>query len=294
MSLFCFCIMQVQGYERDVLATQARLHSGIFGCEDQMVFSDQAMRIDGGFTTTPIGAVASQLGGQGPMATGSWVNTQVFFRAWGQLRASGKYRGHDFVVKVDPDTVLLPDILKQHLQQLGAAANPRPVYFLNCPNVDNGFYGAIEVFSAAAFQGFMDSMDTCRTELSYQGWGEDLFCQKCMDSIGMQAQGDYQLVADGNCHGPGAPPGCMPGKPAYHPFKSPQAWETCFMQATSSAEVQGGVAAAPGLVHQQPMRGQLPMRKHRFPVEELAKPPPQQGGGGGLLSGLPSFHRLQK
>lgn len=61
---------------------------------------------------------------------------------------------------------------------------------------------------------------------------KDLFCQKCLDFAGVSHTGDWHLVTDGNCHGPGRPPSqCAPGKSAYHPLKSASVWTKCWRLA---------------------------------------------------------------
>lgn len=297
ITLFCFAVMQIDGYELPVMETQRRLDAGVFACDDQMVFSDEEVDL-GSFMTTPIGDVHNQLGGQGPLATGSWVNTHTFFHAWRAVRRSERYLDFAWTVKADPDTVFLPSILRQHLRQKGLYGNPgAKTYLNNCPNVDNGFYGSLEVISRVSFMAFMDNMDVCRQQLDFRGWGEDLFCQKCMDSIGAAPTGDYDLVSDGNCHGAGGPVPCIPGKPAYHPFKGPEDWQTCWQQVGG----HGGQAVPlrvgqkqhefPGIIpheerHEFP-GGEVPRQRHRFPIEELER----NKESSGWFVGLPSFHR---
>mmetsp|Transcript_8505 Transcript_8505/g.30585 ORF Transcript_8505/g.30585 Transcript_8505/m.30585 type:complete len:394 (+) Transcript_8505:70-1251(+) len=302
-SLFCFCIARTDGYELEILETQSELRAGLFSCDDQMVFSDKQVQISDNFYTTEVGQLSAPLGGGGgPLATGSWVNTQPFFHAWGALRQDGRYLDYDYTIKVDPDTVFFPAMFRQRLPMQGPGAR---VFFNNCPNVGNGFYGSLEIMSNGAIAAFLNAMDQCQIQLPFQqGWGEDLFCQKCMESAGAVGQPGYDLMADGNCQGAGGPPQCTPGKAAYHPLKSSGAWEACWNQAGSAP-----TGFAPGMPQQGPpyegqpapgaqigggAMGYAPgMQKHRFPVEELQQPDDAPSGGG-LFSALPGFHRLKK
>jgi len=135
---------------------------------------------------------------------------------------------------VDPDTVLLPAILKQHLlsrdMDMGVPVN---LYFANCPNVPNGFYGAMELISRFAVDRLLQNMEVCRRRLPFRsGWGEDLFSQKCMDFAGVGHVGDWGLVLDSTCRGTGMQlEYCAPGRSAYHPLKSVATWERCWRQA---------------------------------------------------------------
>jgi len=79
---------------------------------------------------------------------GSWnsfVNTDVFVTMWKQVRDNGNYRHYDWTVKVDPDTVFMPDRLRWHLAQQRVPAD-MPVYIKNAHGVEE-FLGAIEVVS---------------------------------------------------------------------------------------------------------------------------------------------------
>lgn len=75
--------------------------------------------------------------------------------------------------KVDPDTVLLPSVLRQHLVRIGLNV-PVSTFLLNCPNVPNGFYGSIELISRMATDRFLANMDNCKAMMPYgKGWGEE-------------------------------------------------------------------------------------------------------------------------
>merc|ERR1719469_1847477 len=101
-----------------------------------MVFSNAVVRLAEDFFTSPIGTVKSVQGGG---MTKSWVNTNVFLRTWEQVRDSSPFENFDWTVKVDPDTVLLPDVLKSHLRRDGLGAHEGPLYLENCAGVDMGF-----------------------------------------------------------------------------------------------------------------------------------------------------------
>eukprot|EP00428_Durinskia_dybowskii_P039866 CAMPEP_0170267140 /NCGR_PEP_ID=MMETSP0116_2-20130129/33493_1 /TAXON_ID=400756 /ORGANISM="Durinskia baltica, Strain CSIRO CS-38" /LENGTH=237 /DNA_ID=CAMNT_0010518289 /DNA_START=25 /DNA_END=738 /DNA_ORIENTATION=- len=227
--------MRADSYEHDILEAQRGQMVGIFECDGQMVFSDSF-----DFDAESIGSLSSPFGGQnaGDNKTKSWVNTDNFFRAWERLRSSNSFEGYDFVVKVDPDTVFIPQALRHYIAQHGIPADAS-LYFDNCPGVWNGFYGSIEVISKDAFGVFVQNIDQCKQTLQWQSWGEDLFAQKCMNSLGIMKQEAYDLAKDGNCHGHGMAPACSPGMAAYHPFKSVVEWQDCRGRATNTFATAG-------------------------------------------------------
>jgi hypothetical protein len=66
----------------------------------------------------------------------------------------------------------------------------------------------------------------------------------------------------------------MPGRPAYHPFKDPRAWEDCWSQVTAGStggEFGGEVPSRDGGVVfvGAPNRG--PPYRRRFPIEEVER-----------------------
>lgn len=218
--------MRAHSEERSLLEVQHRLRAGIFDCDDQIVFSDARVRI-GSFESTVIGSLSSAHGGQ---MTSSWVNTESFMHAWEHLRTHGsRFARFDWTIKVDPDTVLLPAVLRR---QLRAFVRPGAIFLNNCPGVDDGFYGSVEAMSQAAAIAYVENIRRCRETLDYRsGWGEDLFAQRCMEQAGVQQVNDFELVLDGNCRGPRVPD-CSPGYPAYHPKKAAAEWKQCWSQAT--------------------------------------------------------------
>jgi len=243
------------------------------------------VRLGPGVETVGIGVLSSRLGGTGPLATPSWVNTGAFHRAWVEIRTRREYEKYDWVVKVDPDTVLLPGVLRRHLKDR-YQETPISIYLDNCPAVPNGFYGSIEVVSRLAVHRFFESMDGCARLLPYhEGWGEDLFNQKCMDYAGVGHAGDWDLVLDGNCHGPGMQPEhCAAGKAAYHPLKSAAAWSQCWSEATSGGSPSWQPLPQQPLP-QQPLP-QKPQLRQRQPPQEM--PPPE------LLLSLPDVPQPQQ
>jgi len=176
---------------------QAQKQAGIFACDESAVFSNTKMDLVPGVSTSVIG-----------MAIGGWskdgtaANAVTFFNAWNAVNADGRFRKHEFVVKVDPDTVLLPGRLRGHL----AAKSGQNVYLANCdkrsqfPNSPDYpmMYGALEVLSRTALEAYLNGGEAhCKGALpQWQSWGEDLFMGHCMQVLGVQQVGDFSVLAD--------------------------------------------------------------------------------------------------
>merc|ERR1712228_39047 len=86
------------------------------------------------------------------------VNTAVFLKVMDQVKEDKLYLNYDWTVKADADCVFLADRLRSHLWALRPPANT-PIYMKNNHlegTGNNGFLGAIEVFSKEAMKKYMD------------------------------------------------------------------------------------------------------------------------------------------
>jgi len=143
-----------------------------------------------------------------------------------QIRADGKYLAYDWFVKVDADCVFAPDRLRSHIKQLRPPAY-QAIYLKNNgmdPGLgNNGFLGAIEIFSKRAIQVYYDNADGCRKYFGL-GCGEDGFFKGCMDALGVGYMKDVEIFFPD--HGAGA---CRQGqRVAFHPLKDPKKWQHCW------------------------------------------------------------------
>merc|ERR1712117_225834 len=157
----------------------------------------------------------------------------------------------DWVVKVNPDAVFVPERLRNRIQWMPRTTSG--VMLQNCQYVDYGFFGNLEVLSPKAFGVLVGSLDTCYTELDwkvgikdgkYGPMGEDLFAQTCLDSVGIRRKEAFDITTDGACPGDRPKeekknkkwkPNCASAAtPAMHPFKKTQEWIQCY-EATTSA-----------------------------------------------------------
>merc|ERR1719221_348044 len=115
----------------------------------------------------------------------------IFLQAWDALKADGRLWAYEWTVKADPDAVLLPDRLRDHLRPI-TSHEGRCVYILNCNRYAPSFllYGAVEVYSKKAVGAYFHGEEICK-KFHWQGWGEDYFMQTCLDRLGVGSVGDY-------------------------------------------------------------------------------------------------------
>lgn len=245
--LFCWSIMRTTGYEMDLMKALLQEGVGIFACDGFSVLTQQEQvslglpkgsksSADELFTARIAGADGVTVGTSGQ---GTAVNAELFKFAWKTVLADGRYRQHDWTVKTDPDAVLLPGRLQEHLrpQTHRALEEGGSLYVVNCnlypdnPNFPM-IYGAVEVFSTKALQVYKEGEPHCSSSLPWKDWqwGEDKFIDKCMELLGVTKLEDFKQVGDQEC----TFSGCGDtSRASYHPFKDVQSWMKCWGEANS-------------------------------------------------------------
>jgi len=157
------------------------------------------------------------------------INTAVFLHVMDQVKEDGLYLNYDWTIKVDADCVFLPDRLRSHMW--GLRPPPNQAIYMKNNNLEGlgnqGFLGAIEVFSKNAMDVFMDNSKGCAQFLGTNS-GEDGFFKGCMDALGVG------FVWDQTMFKPNFDPAiCTNGMyAAYHPIKYPMHWQRCWDIAT--------------------------------------------------------------
>jgi len=239
-SLFCFSVMNVDSYELSLMRSQLSQGAGIFSCNTWSVFSDRKtwlspgppVRIENTVLDIAIQATAGK--------STHFLNTDVFAKAWSMVHKEGKYKSASWTLKVDPDAVLFPDRLRQHVRSIPGYTNnhPKGVFVLNCLYNDHKywFFGALEVFSAKALETYFAGSETCMKALDRGELGEDTWMRKCLDILQVDSIKDTGLLSDGYCNE--APSPCVSGKVAFHPFKNAEAYFACHNEAKAADSKQ--------------------------------------------------------
>lgn len=233
-SLFCWTVAQSSGYEKDVMKSQLQVGGGIFGCDGFAVVSEGEWTIG----TGPGGRLGKVktiqfLGAEvGVSKDGTAGNAQLFMLAWNALLTRTTVLKFDWVLKVDPDAVVLADRLRDHLRDASGA----PYFVRNCNSHPENpefpmMFGSLEAISKEALKLYKDGMETCVAQLSWSDWGEDVFMGKCLTFLGVEPLDDFSIISDGVC----TKVDCYDAySAAFHPFKSSKDWLACWYAATAS------------------------------------------------------------
>jgi hypothetical protein len=235
-SLFCFSVFRPSTQEEDIVRAQIKHNAGVVACDDCGFLSASNVslpkRRDGREVDLWVmekGYSAYSPGLGGGVTTNSWLNSEVFLYAWGAVLGNtsigDKALQYDWVVKADPDAVLIPHRLRWHLQN----HNAKQAWYLR--NCHGQLYGAVETFSQGAMERYHDSwVQKCATE-PWHGWGEDMYMRVCMDRLGVWGFNDDMIVGDERCN----PAACWDhSRAAFHAYKNVGAWMNCWYQAGSA------------------------------------------------------------
>jgi len=211
----------------DIMKVQLQKNAGIFACDEQAVLSDAALTLGYDVKTIVLAPLGAGIGMDGTAA-----NTQQFVNAWTAINTDGRFRKHEFVVKADPDAVLIPDRLRSKV----APHIGQNVYFQNCdlssryPGSTNfpAMYGALEVYTRQAVETYIGGFARCQNEMDWHALGEDRFMGQCLNRLGAGPVGDFSLLQDNRCWGVDCN---NHNAAAYHDFKSVGAWLDCWARA---------------------------------------------------------------
>jgi len=256
--LYCFAVytkntgnLSKPNTELELLQFAKSKSGGVFACDVWEVYSDTANVAIGDYTAIQVEDKNNEFYQVKRKETGCWVNWALFYQVWVKIAENGKWAQADWTVKVDPDAVFLPDRLRTYLANKVAGDSPHGLYLENCPNVQYGFFGHIEVISKTGAQVLTSYLDECHDAFApcandgcdwkWGAWGEDVFIQRCMDHHYVDKVEAYDLATDGACKAD-RPAGEKKNSKWYpkdcsglttataHPLKKPQAYKMCFEQ----------------------------------------------------------------
>jgi len=255
--LYCFSVYTrntgspKKSYELELLKAQKEHGVSIFACDAWDVFSDVSGNI-GDYPMVQVEDVFSEFHRVKRKGTGSWVNWAMFYQVWVKVREIGKWRQGDYVLKVDADAVFVPERMRQWLSTK-KGDSPHGVYYENCPRVQYGYFGNLEVMTTTAASVLTTYLEDCHAvfapcaddgcDWKWGPWGEDVFVQRCMDHHYVDKAEGFDMTTDGACeaHRPAAQKknkkwhatDCSQvSTPAAHPFKKPEEYLKCLGEMT--------------------------------------------------------------
>jgi len=258
-NLYCFSVYtenigndKLVNHELELLNIVAAQGAGIFACEQWDVFSDVAVPIDhtNGYVSIKVEDSFNEFHQLKRKESGTWVNWGLFYQVWVKIREVGKWQAADYTIKVDADAVFVPQRLRTWLSSK-PGDSPHGLYYENCPNVQYGFFGHLEIITNTAVKVLTKYLEDCHAvfapcandgcDWKFGAWGEDVFAQRCMDHHYVDKVEAFDVATDGACKAD-RPEGEETNKKWYpkdcsqlttvtaHPLKKPAAFKKCLAE----------------------------------------------------------------
>ncbi|CAK9003882.1 unnamed protein product [Durusdinium trenchii] len=251
--LLCIAVCLPFTKEQDLLIMQYHYGIGIFACDTFAIYSSVSMELAPGVLTRRVtSTLLGELGGSFLTV----LNLGAFMQVWKQVLWDGEYLHHDWILKVDPDTVFLVNRLRPILANYNEEMGPSGIYLNNCKD---GMHGPLEVFSRSAIMQLANTSEYCAEKLdggkpcqkdcdkfwdiTYRGhcngpctkwWGEDIWCDQCLYQF-TEAKRIFEptLLQEEHCDPEPGWRDCQnPKIVAYHPFKKPEDYRVCLERAS--------------------------------------------------------------
>jgi len=235
-SLFCWLVLRLG--EQHLVKYQLTTGVGIFDCNEWAVMTEVTVAlnrwVNHGFPAMPAWttnsadlaswAIGNTQAPKGP--EGNPLNAFAFMAAWAAIRDSKRLPWHDWVVKVDPDTVWFPPRLRHQLQikMPSHGDGGDSIFIRNCQRW-NTMQGPMEVLSRTAALTMLDQQWKCG---SFNHRAEDQFVVDCLKHLGVGGWLEQTFLNDQYCDGY---TNCNDRwKVGFHPFKSVGAFDLCVKQ----------------------------------------------------------------
>lgn len=233
VSLYCFTLTLPFGWEVPLLAQQRAQGVGMFACDGFTIFTNSSTEFGTG-KPMPVNVSLVKTSLEVPLGGRWWtaLNTPTLLVVWKEVDRLGTYKDYDWTVKLDVDTVFLPERLRQLLRvrrpmsEVKSAAVEHAMYLNNC---EYGLHGPIEVLSQAGVTAFLMQMSRC-DDLAKQPYGEDTYLDHCLRLIGVKRVTEFSVLIEKACKSNPSP--CGSAHVAFHPFKTISSYFGCWGYAT--------------------------------------------------------------
>jgi len=247
-SIFCWSVVVPNTYEVELLRQQLA-NKLLSGCDGWAVYSNvsllelfagtnsSGLNLDTGYSSAAISG-SMLTGHAGPW--NSALNTPIFIQVWRHILSEGIFDLYDWTIKVDVDTVFLPQRVKQVLQRHDLASKT-PIFIGNTrlmhekarqllPDGYTGLTGAVEILSRSAVQAYAEKRELCENSIDYHDKSEDWYLHLCLQKLAINTAPEHLVLT-----GPANPRLCgATWAAAYHPAKNAEDFRLCVQNATAS------------------------------------------------------------
>lgn len=239
VTFFCFAVMRSWGHELEMMKKQYETRTGVFGCDDGVVMSDQEVILSKEGEPRQYTEVISHEVMEHP--AGVFDNHELFLDVWEKVRLNGRYKVADWTIKMDPDTLFIADRLRA---RIGGKSHAflYPTFYANCRAQDNVqywergwfMYGALEIFSNKAVDVYFEGAERCRQHIRFynHAW-EERYLTHCLEFLGVPLNSwlNLDLLSDPYCDKHLGEPDCEGSAVAFHVLDTPEKYQQCYETA---------------------------------------------------------------
>jgi len=243
-SLFCFTMAT-----RDRLMlvnAQFRDGAGLFTCEEFAVFTtERQLQVLGpdatGRTVKVIQLPQHTDQAPYPNQQGNGHPRRTFMAIWDMVVADGRFRRHEWTVKVDLAAVFFPERLRPRL--IAPTAVGGPAVLVNCNVAQHQqLLEALQVLSQQALDTYSSRQEECQKTLPWLRPGfaggkrlaEGEFLLQCLGQLGVRRLNAFTMLADAHCH---SAPCTDKWRVAFSNYSDIEDWFSCYAMSEASSKV---------------------------------------------------------
>jgi hypothetical protein len=222
---FCFMVIRPKSYEERLLQT-AFTDGGFPVCTEFRVYSNTSTVAKRPAFAAIKGSMDVKYGGDFNCA----LNTGIFLQVYRAIFEEGEYRKYDWVVKIDPDSVINDVVLQRVFERQPAPPGPLVLNNAEPSTIHHwgplGLKGALIAVTSDAMALYAQNPTLCEKGVDWKDKSEDWYLGICLiDILKAPVRFEPQLVKQVGLGGPGL---CANDPHAvFHPLKSPEQFTMC-------------------------------------------------------------------
>jgi hypothetical protein len=244
-SLFCFTVATRKAKQSLVLVqAQFKNSRGVFSCEESAAFTEGQLHVLGpnanGHTAETILLPQHLDRAPYPQQNDNGHPRRTFMAIWDMVVADGRFRQHEWTVKVDPAVVFFPDRLRPRL--LAPTAVGGPAVLVNCHvGSQVKLLESLQVLSQQALDTYSARQEECQKTLPWLRRGfadgawlaEGEFILQCLGQLGARRLNAFSMLSDARCH---LAPCSDKWRVAFSNYSDVEDWLVCYAESQKASK----------------------------------------------------------
>lgn len=243
--MFCWAVVRPNSYEVELLNEHLD-NNLISGCDAWAIYSNVSLEellvnksVGASLSSPSLRGLAldTKLGGR----YNNSLNTPIFIQAWRHIFSEAVFNQYDWIIKIDIDTVFLPDRVRQVLRSHDDISQNAVFFTTKGTNFDD-LTGSIEILSRTAVRAYAEKPELCESGIDYHEKSEDWYLDECLkDYLKLTWVPEPRLLNDIHQHRSVGTLSELTSNicrdlqtAAYHPLKTVEEFRSCLKEITVS------------------------------------------------------------